>query len=90
MIQCSKASILLLQDNDALDTVPEKFLQGFEALKVLDLNKTSIQSLPHSLLQLSDLRVLLFPYCRNLEELPSLGTLTKLRELDLYLTGITN
>ena len=78
MIQCSKASILLLQDNDALDTVPEKFLQGFEALKVLDLGETSIRSLPHSLLQLRDLRVLLFRYCSNLEELPSLGTLTKL------------
>ncbi|KAL4613909.1 hypothetical protein ACB092_07G016200 [Castanea dentata] len=90
MIQCSKASTLLLQDNYALDTVPEKFLQGFEALKVLDLGSTSIRSLPHSLLQLRDLRVLLLWDCRNLEELPSLGTLTKLRELDLEGTSITN
>ncbi|KAF3970979.1 hypothetical protein CMV_005385 [Castanea mollissima] len=90
MIQCSKASTLLLQDNKALDTVPEKFLQGFEALKVLDLSSTSIRSLPHSLLQLRDLRVLLLCDCRNLEELPSLGTLTKLRELDLENTGIAN
>ncbi|KAL4613911.1 hypothetical protein ACB092_07G016400 [Castanea dentata] len=90
MIQCSKASTLLLQDNYALDTVPEKFLQGFEALKVLDLRCTSIRSLPHSLLQLRDLRVLHLCDCRNLEELPSLGTLTKLRELDLENTGIAN
>ncbi|KAM3741664.1 hypothetical protein ACB098_07G013400 [Castanea mollissima] len=90
MIQCSKASTLLLQDNYALDTVPEKFLQGFEALKVLDLSSTSIRSLPHSLLQLRDLRVLLLSYCPNLEELPSLGTLTKLRELDLGATCIAN
>ncbi|KAM4087688.1 hypothetical protein ACB094_07G014100 [Castanea mollissima] len=90
MIQCSKASTLLLQDNKALDTVPEKFLQGFEALKVLDLSRTSIRSLPHSLLQLRDLRVLLLSYCHNLEELPSLGTLTKLRELDLGSTCIAN
>ncbi|KAM4097613.1 hypothetical protein ACJW30_07G014600 [Castanea mollissima] len=90
MIQCSKASTLLLQDNYALDIVPEKFLQGFEALKVLDLSRTSIRSLPHSLLQLRDLRVLLLSYCHNLEELPSLGTLTKLRELDLGSTCITN
>ncbi|KAK7856956.1 putative disease resistance protein [Quercus suber] len=83
MIQCSKASVLLLQDNDALDTVPEKFLQGFEALKVLNLSGTSIRSLPHSVLQLRDLRVLLLRNCSNLKELPSLGTLTKLRELDL-------
>ncbi|KAK7846199.1 disease resistance protein [Quercus suber] len=61
MIQCSKASVLLLQDNHALDTVPEKFLQGFEALS-----------------------------CSNLEELPSLEMLTKLRELDLTATCIAN
>ncbi|KAM3693839.1 hypothetical protein ACJW31_07G014600 [Castanea mollissima] len=90
MIQCSKASTLLLQYNNALDTVPEKFLQGFEALKVLDLSGTSIRSLPHSPLQLRDLRVLLLCYCRNLEVLPSLGTLTKLQELDLENTGIAN
>ncbi|KAL4613908.1 hypothetical protein ACB092_07G016300 [Castanea dentata] len=90
MIQCSKASTLLLQGNNALDTVPEKFLQGFEALKVLDLSGTSIRSLPHIPLQLRDLRVLLLCYCRNLEELPSLGTLTKLRELDLGSTSIAN
>ncbi|KAM3693841.1 hypothetical protein ACJW31_07G014800 [Castanea mollissima] len=90
MIQCSKASTLLLQYNNALDTVPEKFLQGFEALKVFDLSGTRIRSLPHSLLQLRDLRVLLLRGCRNLEELPSLGTLTKLRELDLGYTGIAN
>ncbi|XP_030929223.1 disease resistance protein At4g27190-like [Quercus lobata] len=90
MIQCSKASVLLLQDNDALDTVPEKFLQGFEALKVLNLSGNSIRSLPHSLLQLRDLRVLRLRHCSNLEELPSLGTLTKLRELDLHGTCIAN
>ncbi|KAF3968903.1 hypothetical protein CMV_007265 [Castanea mollissima] len=90
MIQCSKASTLLLQDNYTLDIVPEKFLQEFEALKVLDLSRTSIRSLPHSLLQLRDLRVLLLSYCHNLEELPSLGTLTKLRELDLGSTCIAN
>ncbi|XP_075674305.1 disease resistance protein At4g27190-like isoform X2 [Castanea sativa] len=90
MIQCSKASTLLLQHNNALNTVPEKFLQGFEALKVLDLKSTSIRSLPHSLLQLRDLRVLLLCNCSNLKELPSLGTLTKLRELDLGGTCIAN
>ncbi|KAL4619206.1 hypothetical protein ACB092_06G063100 [Castanea dentata] len=65
MIQCSKASTLLLQCNRAL-TIPKKFLQGFKALKVLDLSETGIRSLP------------------------SLGTLTKLRELDLCDTCIAN
>ncbi|XP_075671424.1 disease resistance protein At4g27190-like [Castanea sativa] len=90
MIQCSKASALLLQGNRALDTIPEKFLQEFEALKVLNLSGTNVWSLPHSLIQLRDLRVLLLRNCNYLKELPSLGTLSKLRELDLSTTCIAN
>ncbi|XP_050264220.1 disease resistance protein At4g27190-like [Quercus robur] len=90
MIQCSKASVLLLRNNGALDTVPEKFLQGFEALKVLDLSKTSIRSLPRSVLQLRDLRVLRLSNCSFLEELPPLGSLPKLQVLDLRDTCIQN
>uniref|UniRef100_A0A2N9G4H7 Uncharacterized protein n=1 Tax=Fagus sylvatica TaxID=28930 RepID=A0A2N9G4H7_FAGSY len=83
VIQCSEASTLLLQHNGFLQTVPEKFLQGFEALKVLDLNHTSIQSLPLSLLQLGDLRAINLRDCKYLEELPPLGGLSRLQILDL-------
>ncbi|XP_050248670.1 disease resistance protein At4g27190-like [Quercus robur] len=89
MIQCSEASTLLLQGNRALDTVPEKFLLGFKALRVLNLSGTHIQSLPHSLLQLSDLRALLLGSCGSLEELPPLESLRKLQKLDLSYTRIT-
>lgn len=89
MIQCSEASTLLLQNNRTLDTVPETFLQGFKALRVLNLSETDIRSLPQSLLQPNDLRALFLGSCRFLEELPPLGMLSKLQNLDLSYTRIT-
>ena len=86
--QCSEASTLLLQENLFLETVPEKFLQGFEALRVLNLNATKIRSLPHSLLQLSDLRALYLSRCHFLEELPPLGGLSRLQILDIHFSSI--
>ena len=70
VIQCSEASSLLLQHNLALEMVPARFLQGFIALRLLNLGNTSIQSLPPSLLQLGDLRALLLRNCSSLGELP--------------------
>ena len=89
MIQCSEASTLLLQNNRTLVTVPETFLQGFKALRVLNLSETDIRSVPQSLLQLNDLRALFLGSCRFLEELPPLGMLSKLQNLDLSYTRIT-
>uniref|UniRef100_A0A2N9HKC5 Uncharacterized protein n=1 Tax=Fagus sylvatica TaxID=28930 RepID=A0A2N9HKC5_FAGSY len=83
-----KASTLLLQGNELLQTIPERFLQGFEALKVLNLSYTTIQSLPPSLLQLRDLRVLQLRDCKYLEELPALGGLSRLQILDLHFSKI--
>jgi disease resistance protein RPS2 len=88
VIQCSEASTLLLQGNELLQTVPERFLQGFEALRVLNLSHTKIQSLPLSLLQLGDLRALNLRDCDYLEELPPLGGLSRLQILDLHFSGI--
>uniref|UniRef100_A0A2N9FBV4 AAA+ ATPase domain-containing protein n=1 Tax=Fagus sylvatica TaxID=28930 RepID=A0A2N9FBV4_FAGSY len=87
-IKCSKASTLLLQDNRSLEIVPERFLQGFVALKVLNLSETSIQSLPVSIMQLGDLRALLLRDCSFLGELPPLGELSRLEMLDLSGTCI--
>ncbi|XP_059443591.1 disease resistance protein At4g27190-like [Corylus avellana] len=88
VVQCLEASTLLLQDNPPLDIVPEKFLQGFEALKVLNMGGTSIRSLPFSLIQLGELRALLLRGCFYLEELPSLEWLSRLQVLDLSDTRI--
>ncbi|KAM3757363.1 hypothetical protein ACB098_02G182200 [Castanea mollissima] len=88
VIQCSEASTLLLQGNWLLETVPERFLQGFEVLRVLNLGETCIKSLPLSLLQLGDLRALILRSCFSLEELPPLGGLSRLQILDLTATRI--
>ncbi|KAF5464104.1 hypothetical protein F2P56_014211 [Juglans regia] len=88
VIQCSEASTLLLQYNPRLDLIPERFLKGFEALRVLNISGTGIKSLPVSLLQLDDLRALLLNNCRDLEELPPLERLSRLQVLDLSWTGI--
>jgi len=88
VVQCSEASTLLLQGNLLLGSVPERFLQGFEALKVLNLSETSIRSMPLSLLQLGELRALLLGGCRYLEELLPLEGLSRLQVLDLSTTRI--
>jgi disease resistance protein RPS2 len=88
VVQCSEASTLLLQGNRPLDKVPERFLQGFEALRVLNMSGTRIHSMPLSLLQLGELRALLLGGCFFLEELPSLEGLSRLQVLDLSATRI--
>jgi disease resistance protein RPS2 len=88
VVQCLEASTLLLQGNISLDRVPERFLLGFEALRVLNMSETRIHSLPLSLLQLGELRALLLGGCSYLEELPSLEGLSRLQVLDLSATGI--
>lgn len=87
-IHCPETLTLLLQGNFPLDRVPEKFLEGFPALRVLNLSGTRIHSLPLSLLQLHDCRALLLRDCFYLEDLPPLGGLTKLQDLDLSATSI--
>ncbi|KAF5464029.1 hypothetical protein F2P56_014142 [Juglans regia] len=88
VIQCSEASTLLLQNNPRLDLIPERFLEGFEAVRVLNISGTGIKSLPVSLLQLDDLRALLLNNCRDLEELPPLERLSRLQMLNLSFSGI--
>ncbi|KAG6636324.1 hypothetical protein CIPAW_11G103500 [Carya illinoinensis] len=88
VIECAEASTLLLQGNLPLDRIPERFLQGFEALRVLNISGSRIQSLPLSLLQLGDLRALLLRDCFYLEELPPLEGLSRLQVLDLTATRI--
>ena len=86
VVQCLETSTLLLQGNLPLDTVLERFLQGFEALRVLNMSGTRIHSMPLSLLQLGELRALLLGGCLNLEELPSLERLNRLQVFNLIST----
>ncbi|KAG7994098.1 hypothetical protein I3843_01G038500 [Carya illinoinensis] len=88
VIRCSEASTFLLQNNPRLELIPEIFLERFKALRVLNFSRTSIKSLPDSLLQLDDLRALLLSNCEDLEGLPPLERLSRLQVFDLSWTGI--
>ncbi|XP_058106547.1 disease resistance protein At4g27190-like [Magnolia sinica] len=59
-------------------------------LQILDLSSTGIESLPMSLLQLVNLRVLILSSCRDLVEVPPLGELKELQILDLSYSGLKN
>ncbi|KAH0989022.1 hypothetical protein GBA52_000505 [Prunus armeniaca] len=43
---CPKLQILLLDNNGTLHEIPETYFQGMNALRILDLSKTSISFLP--------------------------------------------
>ncbi|KAM3699123.1 hypothetical protein ACJW31_05G001700 [Castanea mollissima] len=88
LIQCPEVSTLLLQGSCPFEKVPYRFLLGFEALKVLNLSRTNIRSLPDSLLQLGDLCALFLRHCKYIEVVPILGSLRKLQILDLCGTSI--
>ncbi|KAI9186444.1 hypothetical protein LWI28_017310 [Acer negundo] len=85
---CPEVLTLLLQGNALLERISDGFLQVFQSLRVLNIRGTHIQTLPESILQLVDLRVLLLGGCVFLEELPQLGALSKLQVLDCRSTLI--
>ncbi|KAL7216940.1 hypothetical protein ACSBR1_028799 [Camellia fascicularis] len=87
-IRCPNVSSLLLQGNLPLEIVPEGFLLGFPALRVLNLSETRIHTLPISVIQLHKLEALLLQGCQNLKELPPLGTLHRLQVLDCSSTNL--
>ncbi|GMN22603.1 hypothetical protein TIFTF001_043545 [Ficus carica] len=64
----------------------KRFLQGFQALRVLNISRTRIRSLPP--LQLSDLQAILQADCFALEELSAVGALSRLQVLGLCATRI--
>ncbi|CAL5402840.1 unnamed protein product [Camellia sinensis] len=87
-IKFPMVSSLLLQHNFPLQTVPEGFLLGFQALNVLNLSETRIRTLPLSLLQLSKLRALILRRCWYLKKLPPVGNLRLLEVLDCSFTDL--
>ncbi|KAI8008791.1 Disease resistance protein [Camellia lanceoleosa] len=87
-IRCPKVSSLLLQGNLPLEIVPEGFLLGFPALRVLNLSETRIHTLPLLVIQLHKLEALLLRRCQNLKGLPPLGRLHRLQFLDCSSTNL--
>ncbi|KAK1440495.1 hypothetical protein QVD17_06323 [Tagetes erecta] len=79
---CQKLSTLFLQGNPLPEKIPDSFFMQMQRLKVLDLSKTGIKSLPESVSTLRCLRALLLSFSK-LKEIPSLTMLKELRVLDL-------
>ncbi|TYG49197.1 hypothetical protein ES288_D10G075000v1 [Gossypium darwinii] len=77
-----------LLSNCRITSIPEGFFKHMHALKILDLSKNPIMSLPISIANLKNLTALLLGECQNLEKEPSLSKLKFLKELDLHATNI--
>ncbi|XP_058106082.1 disease resistance protein At4g27190-like isoform X2 [Magnolia sinica] len=87
---CPNLISLFLNENYQLRTIHSNFFELMPKLQILDLSYTGIESLPMSLLQLVNLRVLILSFCQDLVEVPPLGKLKELQILDLSESGLEN
>ncbi|KAF7123373.1 hypothetical protein RHSIM_Rhsim12G0032100 [Rhododendron simsii] len=78
---CPELLTLLLQGNGNLEVIPETFFNNMPSLRVLDLSRTRIKSLPTSISKLDGLRELVLLDCENLEALPK--EISALKELEV-------
>ncbi|KAG5516745.1 hypothetical protein RHGRI_037472 [Rhododendron griersonianum] len=79
---CPELLTLLLQGNGLLGVIPETFFNNMPKLKVLDLSRTGIESLPTSISKLESLRELVLSDCRFLKALP--GVICKLSQIEVF------
>ncbi|KAK1304531.1 Disease resistance protein [Acorus calamus] len=86
--ECSYLQTLLLQWNSELINIPDKFFEKMTSLRVLDLRRTSISSLPASMSYLTNLQVLHLDSCWNLEDISALRSQNKLQVLSLRSTKV--
>ncbi|GLT31078.1 hypothetical protein SLA2020_058410 [Shorea laevis] len=86
--KCLSLSTLILSSNPNLSEIPESFFGEMLALKVLDLSRTAIETLPNSISKLENLSALRLQHCKKLKYLPSLANLRRLKKLDLHKAGI--
>ncbi|XP_047959969.1 probable disease resistance protein At4g27220 [Salvia hispanica] len=85
---CPKLSTLLLCGNHRLEFIANSFLSRMPVLRTLDLCGTCITVLPNSICAMKNLEVLLLESCHKLENVPNLGEMKELRELNLSKTAI--
>ncbi|KAI8526898.1 hypothetical protein RHMOL_Rhmol12G0034500 [Rhododendron molle] len=82
---CPELLTLLLQGNENLEVIPETFFNNMPSLRVLDLSRTCIKSLPTSISKLDDLRELVLLDCEDLKALPK--EISALKELEVLYVG---
>ncbi|KAM5573635.1 hypothetical protein ABKV19_013265 [Rosa sericea] len=80
---CPKLQILLLQENDDLDQIPDTFFENTSSLRVVDLSYTSVSSLSKSFIHLSNLQGLYLDSCQNISDISVLKNLKKLEILSM-------
>ncbi|KAM5549370.1 disease resistance protein [Rosa sericea] len=80
---CPKLQILLLQDNENIEEIPETFFESLNELKVLDLSRSDISILPQSLSLRTNLQALYLDDCNSISNVSLLGELKKLEILSL-------
>ncbi|KAG6390546.1 hypothetical protein SASPL_148284 [Salvia splendens] len=85
---CPKLSTLLLRDNVYLVFIPDSFFSKMQGLCTLDLCCTDITMLPNPICSVKSLKALLLEWCEYLENVPYLGEIKELRELNLSNTTI--
>ncbi|CAN6572697.1 unnamed protein product [Malus baccata var. baccata] len=82
--ECPELKLLVLENDDIghSQEIPSKFFEGMKELKVLDVTRFSIQSLPQSLQSLKHLHTLCLDQC-ELVDITLVGQLTNLKILSL-------
>ncbi|CAN6700224.1 unnamed protein product [Malus baccata var. baccata] len=82
--ECPELKLLILENDNIVDSqeIPSKFFEGLKELKVLDVTRFSIQSLPPSLQLLKHLHTLCLDQCQ-LVDITLVGQLTNLKILSL-------
>nr|XP_023870479.1 uncharacterized protein LOC111983057 isoform X2 [Quercus suber] len=82
--RCPNLSALFLPRNYKLRTIPPSFFDHMPALQILNLSRTSIKSLPDSIIKLVSLKRLFLNNCHRLMTLsPKVGDLKQLEVIDL-------
>ncbi|GAB4829892.1 hypothetical protein Ancab_040669 [Ancistrocladus abbreviatus] len=82
---CPNLQTFLLSHNWRLQQISDSFFLHMEGLMYLDLSGCSnIRRLPDSISNLENLRALVIRSCHELEYVPSLAKLKKLKELDMF------
>ncbi|PIN24639.1 Apoptotic ATPase [Handroanthus impetiginosus] len=86
-LDCPDLTTLICQQYN-LKFISDSFFSRLDNLCFLNLYGSGIEKLPNSLSNLEQLKSLDLSYCRNLADIPDLGKLKKLKELNLCATKI--